>query len=87
MNSQASVNLHIEELVLHGFSPGDRHGISEAVQAELARLLAQHGAPPKFKWNRQVDSIDAGTFRLRPGPNPNSAGTEIARAVHQGLNA
>jgi len=27
MNPRPSINLHIEELVLHGFAPGDRHRI------------------------------------------------------------
>ncbi len=30
-----NIELHIEELVLHGFSPNDRHAIGEAVQREL----------------------------------------------------
>ena len=36
-----SVLLSIDELVLHGFSPGDRHRIGAAVRGELARLLAE----------------------------------------------
>ena len=37
----ANLNLHIEELVLHGFAPGDRYRIGEAVQQELTRLFAE----------------------------------------------
>ena len=33
----ARVELHIEELVLHGFPPRDRARIGDAVQAELDR--------------------------------------------------
>jgi hypothetical protein len=39
MKPRPSINLHIEELVLHGFAPGDRHRISEAVEQELTRLI------------------------------------------------
>ena len=39
------IELHIEELVLHGFAPGDRHPIGDAVEHELIRLFAEQGLP------------------------------------------
>ena len=38
-----NIELHIEELVLHGFSPRDRDAIGEAVQRELTRLFVEQG--------------------------------------------
>ena len=38
-----NIELHIEELVLHGFAPKDRYTIGEAVQRELSRLFAEQG--------------------------------------------
>ena len=43
-----NIELHIEELVLHGFEPGDRHRIGEAIERELARLFAEQGTPPSL---------------------------------------
>lgn len=43
IRSPQSVNLHIEELVLHGFAPHDRHRIGDAVERELLRLLTERG--------------------------------------------
>jgi len=35
MNVQPAIQFHIEELVLHGFSPGDRHRIADALERQL----------------------------------------------------
>ena len=39
------IEIHIEELVLHGIQPGNRHQLAAAVQAELTNLLLQRGLP------------------------------------------
>ena len=38
-----NVELHIEELVLHGFAPGDRHRIGEAVRARAGAPVRRAG--------------------------------------------
>ena len=38
------IELHIEELVLHGFAARDRQRIAAAVQLELSRLMGTAGA-------------------------------------------
>ena len=43
-----NVELHIEELVLRGFAPGDRYRIGEAVERELAHLFSEQGTPPSL---------------------------------------
>ena len=43
--SAMQFELNIEELVMHGFTPGDRHRIGEAVEQELTQLLADRGVP------------------------------------------
>ena len=40
-----NIVIEIDELVLHGFPPGERYRIGEAVQAELARILGERGLP------------------------------------------
>ena len=47
-----SIELHIEELLLHSFSPGDQYHIGEAVEQELSRLLADRGVLGR-RWQRQ----------------------------------
>jgi len=81
--------LHIEELVLHGFAPGDRYSIADAVEQELSRLLVEHfaeqGDSSRLSLNSEVARVDAGAFRVEPHAKPNSVGTQIAQAVHGGL--
>ena len=84
----AAVELHIDELVLHGFAPGDRHAIALAVEHELSRLLSAQfaeGLPGSFAQSSEHEHIDAGAFNVSPGAHSNSVGSQIAQTVHRGL--
>jgi hypothetical protein len=76
------VELHIEELVLHGFAPGDRHRIADAVQAELARRL---GEVPVDAQARRIAHLDAGAFQLPPRAPAAAVGSQVAGALHTAL--
>ena len=83
------VELHIDELVLHGFAPGDRYSIAAAVEHELSRLLSAQfaqGLPESFAQSSEHEHVDAGTFNVSPGAHSNSVGSQIAQTVHRGLN-
>jgi len=80
-----NIELNIEELVLHGFSPGDRHRIGEAVERELTRLLADRGVPESLETGREVASVDGGAFEVAPGSKTEVVGAQVARAVYGGL--
>ena len=82
---RASIDLHIEELVLHGFSPNDRHAIGEALERELARLFRGQGLPFSVTEDGEFTRLDGGTFEVAPGSKPETMGLQIARAVHRGL--
>ena len=84
----AHIKLHIEELVLQGFAPGDRYAISEAVERELSRLLTEHSAErsSSSSWRSNTECLDAGAFRVDPRSRPHAIGTKIARAIHGGLD-
>lgn len=85
----SNINLHIEELVLHGFAPGDRYTIADAVEKELSRLLSGHFAEPGSRSlltsNNDATRLDAGAFQVEPRSQANSIGTQIAQAVHEGI--
>jgi hypothetical protein len=82
----AGVELHIEELVLHGFAPGDRHRIGDAVERELARLVAEQGTPQLFGDSVELTRVNAGEFNILQGASPESVGAQIARAVYGGMS-
>jgi len=84
MNRQ-NIELHIEELVLHGFSPEDRYSIAGAVERELANLIEERGAPAEFVTSGQIEKLDGGSFQVLQGSKPEATGAQIARAVYGGM--
>jgi hypothetical protein len=89
MNSESdtrpNIELHIEELVLHGFSPSDRSAIGAAVESELARLFAEHRVLPTLGQDSEVARLDGGTFKTSSEATAETTGAQIARTVFQGL--
>jgi hypothetical protein len=80
-----NVELHIEELVLHGFAAADRYRIGEMVQRELARLFAEEGVPATLASSLEAPHLDAGTFHVAANSKAEAVGAEVARAVYGGL--
>jgi hypothetical protein len=85
LSSKPSAELHIEELVLHGFPPGDRYTISEAVESELARLLGDQGVPSSLGVDSTTDEIRGATLNISQKTKPPAIGREIARSVYGGF--
>jgi hypothetical protein len=82
----ANIELHIEELVLHGFAPGDRHRIGEAVVGELQRLFAERGVSPRLARDGEVSHLDGGVFEMAHGAGAETIGARIAQALYGKLN-
>jgi hypothetical protein len=85
LNSQPSVELHIEELVLHGFASGDRYAIGDAVERELGWLLGEDGVPTSLRSGNAIDEIRGGTFTALHNARPPAIGRQIAQAVYEGF--
>ena len=83
---RSAIDLHIEELVLHGFNPGDRYRIGAAVEAGLARLFAERGVSPSLARGGELATLDGGSFDVAPGASPEGVGGQVARALYGGLN-
>ena len=81
------LELQIDELVLHGFAPGDRYRIGEAVERELTSLFTEQGTPPSLAQGSEIERLDGGTFEMRPGSRAESIGVRVAQAVYGGFNA
>ncbi len=80
-----NVELQIQELVLHGFSPADGGQIGDAVRTELARQLAQHGVPKLLTRDGRIRQLDAGAVNGALGSRADTVGTQVAQSVYQGL--
>ena len=81
----SAVEIHIDALVLDGFSPADRLRIGAALEGELARLVAERGLPEGLAGGAALEAIDAGSFVRGPLATPASIGGQAARAVYGGL--
>jgi hypothetical protein len=81
----ANIELHIEELVLHGFAPGDRHLIGDAVERELKRLFAEQGAPASLAQIGARDYLDGGAFEAPRAARAGAIGAQIAQNLYGGL--
>lgn len=78
-----NVELHIEELVLHGFPPD--HRIGDAVERELSRLFTERGVPRWLVQAGEVAHLDSGAFEMAQGEDPAVIGTRVARTVYGGF--
>lgn len=83
---EQNINLHIDELVLHGFEPGDRRRIGVAVESELTRLFTEQGIPPGFTGGIALPAIDAGAFQVTPHMKAGAIGQQVAQSVYAGFN-
>ncbi len=82
-----SIEVHLEELVLNGFDPRDRHRIGDAVERELARLFAEQGVPGTLAEPTAIDRLDVGAFRVKPPSRPEKVGAQVAQAVYSSLRS
>ena len=67
-----AIEVHIEELVLHGFDPGERWRVADTLENQLRGLLAERGLPPAWL---------ASPERLM---TVSKTGEGIAEAIHRG---
>jgi hypothetical protein len=77
-----NLRLHIDELVLHGFAPGDRARIADAVQLELVRLFTDGGVPRGLGSGGAVERLAAGAFPTVAAARAETTGAQIAQAVY-----
>ncbi|HEY9662752.1 MAG TPA: hypothetical protein V6C65_30230, partial [Allocoleopsis sp.] len=80
------LDLHIEQLILHGFAPGDRQVIASALQQELTRLFHEQGIPPSMQRGGEIPQLEGGQFQVVAGTPPQAIGTQIAQSIYGGLN-
>jgi hypothetical protein len=77
-----NIELHIEELVLHGFDRSLRYNIGDAVERELLRLLTDEGINPAHAANLETARLDAGAFHVAHDSKPEAIGAQVAQAVY-----
>jgi hypothetical protein len=82
-NRQAgNIELHIEELVLHGFPRSEQHRIGEAIRQELLRQFSEGGIPDVLTRQDNISRLNAGSIQAEQGGKPERIGMQVAQAVY-----
>jgi len=77
--------VHIDEVVLLGFSHIDRYSVAVGIQAELARLFAANGLPRHLSQAQEIESLHGGSFRVAKHGKEHNIAAQVASAVYGGL--
>jgi hypothetical protein len=80
-----NISLHIERLVLDGLPLRDGQGpvLQAALEAELSRLLEQHGLAGLS--GGAIPQLSVAAIQLSPDALPAHWGAQIAQSLHGGL--
>jgi hypothetical protein len=81
-----NIKLHIERLVLDGLPVTRSQGpqVQVAMEAELARLMAEGGLAQELTTGGTVPAVRADTISSS-GSSPAQIGRQIAKAVYGGI--
>jgi hypothetical protein len=82
---QTRIELHIEELVLEGFSSGDRLKIASAIEAELTMKLENGYLKGSQLKTKDIRWLNLGTINLTESSSADKLGKQIANAIYAGL--
>jgi hypothetical protein len=78
-----NIEVYIDKLVLHGFSPHQRHDIAAAVEAELTRLFAEGGIPHSLQSKGNIPIMNAANISVDKDFKDKSIGNKIAGSVYK----
>lgn len=86
-HGRANIDLHIERLVLDGLDLDAHNGamLGAAIEAELARLLAEGGLQGELMVGGAIDRVRGASISLPPAGDPATWGRHIAGAVYRGI--
>jgi hypothetical protein len=76
------IELCIEELVLEGFSSGDRLRIASAIEAELTRKLEEGHLTSSMLKTKDIEWLDLGTINVVKSLSADKLGKHIANTIY-----
>lgn len=85
---RGEIELNIEELVLDGFAPSERHAIADALKLELENLLRQSDFITSADLSTlELDRLNAGSITLKNGERSSTVGSQLGRTLFESLNS
>jgi len=76
------IEINIDELVLHGFAPGDGKKIGEALELALMQSFNQQAAPGTLNQPADVSHIDGGSFTMQKNSKPAQVVSGISNSIY-----
>ena len=86
MVNDQSIELHIEELALHGFASADKKRIAAYIEQELTNLFATQGVPQTMAQIGNTPFLNGGSFRMSQQNNPLTTGKQVAQTLYNGFS-
>jgi hypothetical protein len=83
--NRGPLQIHIEELMLHGFDHLDHAELGRVVEGALYQLISERGAPSSLSQSGHFESLDGGTFATRPNEHSQDIGGQIALAIYRSI--
>lgn len=83
---QQTIDVHIDRIVLHGFSSANRHEIAMAVEQELTRLFREQGIPSSLMQGGKRPHAQGSRISLGKREKGWSTGMKIAGSVYQAFS-
>ena len=75
------IEIHIDELVLHGVAPGEQRAVGDAFQRELTALVTRHGVEALFAGSDAFAQQVAVPISLPQGTRPGQLGAHVGRRL------
>jgi hypothetical protein len=79
------IEIHIDGLVLEGFSSGDRLAIAASLERELERVFAERPVPQQLERSFEARKLQAGSFAATRSPRPASLAAQVADRIYRGF--
>jgi hypothetical protein len=81
----STVDVFIDELILHGFSHADRYAIGDAISLELEHQLSEASVLPFLEQSADIEFIKTTPIALPRNEKPIGVGNQIGQAVFNGM--
>jgi hypothetical protein len=79
------VVLHIDRVVLNGYSRRDRHAIVAGLREEFARRYSDPREVRRLQGHPNLDRLHAGRVSVADGAAPAVVGRQVAGGIAKGL--
>ena len=80
-----NVEIHIEELVLHGLERIDASTLATGLKQQLTRLLVERPLPQTSTRSERIVQVESGKLGHSGDASAAATGRAVAEAIHKGL--